>query len=76
MPSRKRFSRPCGLDVSHANVGVAHKTDLEKYHKTASAGPRGVLVPRQPDAKPFEVAFEGSSTLQRSKHAPGLHKLR
>ena len=59
MPSRKRFSRPCGLDVSHANVGVAHKTDLEKYHKTASAGPRGVLVPRQPDAKPFEVAFEG-----------------
>jgi hypothetical protein len=76
MPSRKRFKCPCGLDVSHANVGVAHKTGLEKYHKTASAGPRGVLVPQQPDAKPFEAASEGSSTLQRSKHASGPHKLR
>jgi len=76
MPSRKRFSRPCGLDVSHAFVGVAQETDLEKYHETASAGPRGVLVPRQHYAKPFEVACERSPSLQRSKPAQDLHKSR
>jgi hypothetical protein len=41
--------------------------DLEKNHETAAAGPRGVLVPARPDAKPFEVAITRPFALQRTK---------
>jgi hypothetical protein len=75
-PPENASAALAGLSLSHADVGVARKTDLEKNHETAPAGPRGVLVPGRPDAKPFDAASAAISTLQRNKPASGLNKLR
>jgi hypothetical protein len=75
-PPENASAALAGLAFSHADVGVAPETDLEKNHATAPAGPRGVLVPGRPDAKPFEVAAAATSTLQRNKPASGLNKSR
>jgi hypothetical protein len=75
-PPENASAALAGRSLSHADVGVVRKTDLEKNHKTAPAGPRGVLVPGQPDAKPFEVAAARRFALQRNKPASGLNKSR